>query len=92
MGAGVADATIDEILANYSITSGGSVVVKGTGVATASAVNGDAKKVQITFTNTTGTNFDSAKTITVKTLAGGDLADANGVDVTVNGTLVTATK
>ncbi|MET3696758.1 S-layer family protein [Bacillus oleivorans] len=85
--ADAADAAIAEVLANYTIKSGSSTVVAGTGAATAALVAGDSKKVQITFSNTTGTNYDPAQTITVTTKSGGDLKDSNGLavkaDVTV---------
>lgn len=85
------DANIDEVLANYDIKAGGTSVVKGStpGVATASLVAGTTNKVQITFSTTTGTNYDASKTITVTTKDGGDLVDANGFGVKV-GTTVTA--
>ncbi len=87
-----ADANIADLLANYEITSGSTTVVAGTGTATASVVpNSGNKKVALTFTDTTGTNFDATQTITVETLDTGDLGDANGNSVKA-GVKVTATK
>lgn len=86
------DLDIAAVLANYEIYAGTTKVVAGAtgGAATADLVAGKDNEVIITFTNTTGTNFDAAKTITVKTLAG-DLTDANLYDVKA-GVQVTATK
>jgi hypothetical protein len=85
--ADAADAVIADVLANYTIKADSTTVVAGTGAASASLVAGSNNKVQITFTSTTGTNFDSSKVITVTTKSAGDLKDANGVavkaDVTV---------
>lgn len=66
----------------YTIKSGTTTVVAGaTGAANAAPVAGDSKKVQITFTDATSTNYDPAQTITVTTKSGGDLVDANGLAV-----------
>ena len=81
LGASAADAAIADVLANYEIKAGDTAVVVGSGVATAELVAGSANKVQITFSTTTGTNYDATKTITVKTKSAGDLTDANGYKV-----------
>ncbi|MGG4439851.1 hypothetical protein [Brevibacillus fortis] len=82
-----ADATIAEILTNYDIKVADTSVVAGGGAATATLVAGSNNKVQISFTDITGTGYDATKTVTVTTKASGDLKDANGTaakaDVTV---------
>ncbi|TCI71228.1 hypothetical protein EVJ22_08020 [Exiguobacterium sp. SH0S7] len=92
LGTSANDTAIADVLANYEITSGSNTVVAGSGggAANASLVAGSNNKVQITFSNVTGTNYNASETITIKTTStGGDVTDANGVHVK-GGVTVTA--
>jgi len=84
-------ANLADILDDLQIKCGTTTVVADAGVATASLVTGDASKVSIVFTTVAATGWDSAKTITIKTLENTDITD-NTNNKVVDGTTVTATK
>ena len=83
LGTTAADVAIANVLASYDIKADGtSVVWQVRGAeATAALVAGSDNKVQISFSNVTGTGYDAAKTITVATKSTGDLTDANAYKV-----------